>query len=432
MASTSHSNKKSLKRKSAAADIAPTVQVAVEEASNAAGPAFVNFPSVRPSKTTPFTIYTRDVGSSSDLTKQHTLIAAETEDVEYFSTNRDRQLNTEGSDCQYLPAIYDPSTQTLHVHPSAPLYLLAHRVKRLRQAPLSQTPSEAAKAQWRKQRNDLGEAFGTRKAKAQISAEARNKVDAGAMEHVKGHLMDSIGELQEEEGPEAPSEFIPAPNLTTSDVTEVYPRDSIIPPSEWSAIDVSQLLAAQDDTERNGLLPYRRSIWVKSKGRVISNIKDKSARRTQMRYLYYLTCLLTFLDFAPRLSKTAASDLASKFPGVPTQLVNGLITRFSEPTGKKHNVTEKMRTKLLVWICLIYLLLDGYTVEVGQVAKDLKMEPAKVASFYRQLGCNVKLATPAERESLGITMAEASAARRAVLVAPVTFPNVKRRGPVKR
>ena len=42
-------------------------------------------------------------------------------------------------------------------------------------------------------RNDLGEAFGTKKAKSQIRAEERNRVDVGAMQGVKGHLMESIG-----------------------------------------------------------------------------------------------------------------------------------------------------------------------------------------------------------------------------------------------
>lgn len=58
---------------------------------------------MRPSKNTPFDIYSReDDPSSSAITKQHTLIAGETEDVEYFSTNRDRYQAGEGHDCQYV------------------------------------------------------------------------------------------------------------------------------------------------------------------------------------------------------------------------------------------------------------------------------------------------------------------------------------------
>ena len=38
----------------------------------------------------------------------------------------------------------------------------------------------------------LGEAFGTKKAKANIRARERNKVDVSAMEGVAGHLQDRI------------------------------------------------------------------------------------------------------------------------------------------------------------------------------------------------------------------------------------------------
>ena len=92
---------------------------------------------------------------------------------------------------RYLPAIYNPDAGTLHIHTSTPLYLIGHRVKRLRTAALT-TTSRAI--DYRAKRNDLGEVFGTRKAKSQIRAEERNKVNVGSMQGVKGHLMEAIGE----------------------------------------------------------------------------------------------------------------------------------------------------------------------------------------------------------------------------------------------
>ena len=41
-------------------------------------------------------------------------------------------------------------------------------------------------------RNSLGEAFGTKKAKAAIRARERNRVDVDAMKDVAGHLQDTI------------------------------------------------------------------------------------------------------------------------------------------------------------------------------------------------------------------------------------------------
>lgn len=100
---------------------------------------------------------------------------------------------------RYLPGLYDPETNTLTLTP-APLYLMSHRAKRLKMAPLSTAATAEAQVQYRAQRNDLGEAFGTRKAKSQIKAQERGKVNAAAMEGVKDHLMDSIVVNEDVEG----------------------------------------------------------------------------------------------------------------------------------------------------------------------------------------------------------------------------------------
>ena len=226
----------------------------------------VNFPSVRPHSNTPFSLYTRDPGSASNITKQHTILAGETDDVEFFSTNRDRQGGTEGADCQYIPAVFNPATGSLDIYPSTPLYLLGHRVKRLRNAGLT-TPASRA-ADYKAKRNDLGEVFGTKKAKSQIRAEERNKVDIGAMQGIKGHLMETIGEKQEESAVTLPSELIPTPDLDTIEPSLVYTREALIPEGEWMAIDANALIKAKDDRDRAGLLPYRRSRFAEGKMRV--------------------------------------------------------------------------------------------------------------------------------------------------------------------
>lgn len=107
------------------------------------------------------------------------------------------------------------------------------------------------------------------------------------------------------------------------------------------------------------------------------------------------------------------------------------MTRFAEPDGKKFKVTERCRQKLLMWICVCYLAADGWTVDVGKVAKDLGLPSTKVGDFYKSLGCSVDLPTPAEREKMGISLSKAQESRRANLKAPVKFPKTKRRGPAK-
>jgi DNA-directed RNA polymerase I subunit RPA49 len=64
------------------------------------------------------------------------------------------------------------------------------------------------------------------------------------------------------------SQFIPPPNLDTTDVSEVYPISVIIPPEEFAAIDVKSFANAENDRERMNLLPFRSSRWIEGKMRV--------------------------------------------------------------------------------------------------------------------------------------------------------------------
>ena len=86
---------------------------------------------------------------------------------------------------RYLVAIHNPRKASLTVYPT-PLtpQILSHTVKALKSVPPAPAPTARA---FREARNNLGETFGTKKAKA-----ARNKVDVGAMEGVIGHVMEGI------------------------------------------------------------------------------------------------------------------------------------------------------------------------------------------------------------------------------------------------
>ena len=106
-------------------------------------------------------------------------------------------------------------------------------------------------------------------------------------------------------------------------------------------------------------------------------LSAEKAKLTSSRMAYYLAALLALYDLAPRLSKLTRPEIASKLPGLPSQMLDGLLSRFTEPLGKKFAVTEKTKTKLLAWICVVYLHLDAFNAEVGKMAKELNMPQPK-------------------------------------------------------
>lgn len=174
----------------------------------------------------------------------------------------------------------------------------------------------------------------------------------------------------------APSELIPVPDLETKDVTKAYPRESIIPDNQWASIDVRPLITAEDK-ERVKLLPYARSRWVEDKLRYAVHMQSSTAKKHNLKMLYYLACLLSFYKFAGGLHKLNATELPAKFPGVPAQILNGMLTTFAEQDGKKFKVTEKTGTKLFAWICVCFLALNGWNIEIERVARELSKEPPK-------------------------------------------------------
>jgi DNA-directed RNA polymerase I subunit RPA49 len=86
-----------------------------------------------------------------------------------------------------LVGVHNKRTKTTTLRP-APLHILTRTVKALKHI----QPGEVSELQRIQARAALGQAFGTKKAKAAIRARERNKVDVAAMEGVAGHLQERI------------------------------------------------------------------------------------------------------------------------------------------------------------------------------------------------------------------------------------------------
>jgi DNA-directed RNA polymerase I subunit RPA49 len=78
-----------------------------------------------------------------------------------------------------------------------------------------------------------------------------------------------------------------------------------------------------------------------------------------------------------KISKLEPADIPKQFPGVPSQIVNGVLERFAEKIGHKHKVTESRQMKLIAYLCTLYLVIDGWSTDIAKVATDLKMKTPK-------------------------------------------------------
>ena len=179
-------------------------------------PLIVSYPALHAPVSTPFRCYSQKkrkttnrtlIRDNDDAEADELLVVGETKSVEFVS-NEDESRKAANSGCRYafnfcscsvhwcqwglryLLAVHNKRTGSLSILPvpKAP-YILTHTVKALKSIPPSAAPS---KSQYLEARNALGEAFGTKKQKATIRAQERNRIDISAMEGVMSYVMDGI------------------------------------------------------------------------------------------------------------------------------------------------------------------------------------------------------------------------------------------------
>ncbi|KAB5591269.1 DNA-directed RNA polymerase I subunit A49 [Ceratobasidium theobromae] len=401
----------------------PKVQV-LDAPSSKAGPVLVHFPSIVPPTETPAHIY-RSKHSTQDESLEHssTILVAETPKIEYVSTNQDYAAAGPGYTCQYVIAIHNRKDNTVTFRPT-PLYDLTRTVKALKNI----EPQAVSQAQRAQARNILGEAFGTKKAKAAIRAAERNRVDVGAMKDVQDLVVESVrggtSALPTKEQVtelSLSSRLIPTPNLAASTPADAYPLANIIPPAELEAISIQPFLAATTIEDRRALLPHRQSAWINGRMRALFS-NAESVSKSKLKSLIYVSTLIAFRNTAKFTlakasgdSRTALHDRLNS-AAVSDLVLDGLMERFTESTrGGQTSVTSQSETKLFTYLLALCLRIDSYSTAVLPLANDLQISPTKLITYFKSLGCKIQ-GTGDER--------------RAVLSVPLEFPKPK--SPVKR
>ncbi|OCH90863.1 RNA polymerase I associated factor, A49-like protein [Obba rivulosa] len=386
------------------------------------GPVLASFPALQPPQNTPFQCYaTNKSDTDAPFHTRETVVAGEADTVEFFTSG---ESATPG--CSYLVGIHDKRTNTTTLRP-APLHILARQVKALKNL-----QSMAATADERVElRNRLGEAFGTKKAKAAIRAAERNRVDVDAMQGVAGHLQHTIQQntsslpTQEEAKASADSSrLIPAYNADATRPEDVYPLHNIIPEAEFNALQVGAFRGAGSHDKRVALLPYTRSKWIED--HLFLLFEAPRLNKNNLKILMYISAMLAFRAAARSVNDQQA--LQSKLPNVPSIVIDGLLSRFTETVRNTNTAktTSQTETRLLTHMLALCLRLDDFATDTTLVAHDLSMAVDKVNMLFKSLGCKIEKLDQAQLKRLGLPDSVAET-KRAVLKVPLQFPKTRMR-----
>ncbi|KAI9762625.1 MAG: DNA-directed RNA polymerase I subunit rpa49 [Chaenotheca gracillima] len=299
-------------------------------------------------------------------------------------------------------------------------------------------------------RQDLGRAFGTRKAQKAIASLTENAIrspqklkDASAngntthrspppmSDPAAAAMLESIAEstkdmatreqLQATTDENKPR---PAANMDATDPADVYRLESLVGEEELRALAVREWLTAVEQNRA-----------VKTKSLFVSRRLHGIASSGDVQKLKVLRYLLILLDFYSSL-KPSKIRSDKKLPdreelktalGVPDVLIESVRRRFSS----KASLSKWHIDNLLTHIAAITLHIDGgfdVGVDFYDLREDLRMETQNLTRYFQEIGCKVSALTEADRNRLGIaTKAEAAQHRIAKLTIPVTFPVVRMR-----
>ncbi|GAA5862065.1 hypothetical protein JCM3774_006158 [Rhodotorula dairenensis] len=414
-------------------------------------PALALYTSARPPAKTPYTLYTR-AGESSASTS---VLAAETDSIEFDSRNQlgvDKDGEDAGHAVQYMIGVRNPRTNTLTLH-AAPLHTITPTIKAFKRLASDSAASETALIM--QQRAALGSTFGTKKAIKQLRAQERNKLNEtsfGVGAHVAGlqsHLTQSIEAassnlptLADVEHTANESRPIPPFDIKADKPSKVYDFDAVVSRAELNAIDLAPYIAAPDFKERRQLLAYRRSDFVAAKMKQIlparasaeGQVPNPSQNdRVRLKLVIYLAYLLQFRQVARPGQLIDRSKLVEKLANPPAVIVDSLLERFAEPVkgADARKVTSVMELKLLAYLLVVVLRVDGWSTDVTTMADDLGMGSRRVQELFRSLGCVLVAPSAEDREKLvatgrAATSAEAAKSKKAKLKVPLEFPKERK------
>lgn len=333
-----------------------------------------------------------------------------------------RRINVE-DDCNYCVGIYDHDTNSIELY-EAPMLKgkVIAKSKRRYNGPRIKLLGTRNNIQ----RNALGEAFGTKKAKSAISSLERNRIDADKLQDMELDIIDSVKETTQElptkqQMDQESSDVRPIPpiDLNATNVEDIYPISGIIPKPDFSTIRIV------DDMSN---LPFNKSTYIDDFYK-----SDKHKTDTSYKLIYYLSILLALYHNRRVRDKTSFLTKLEHQP--PESLTNNILNtftvgkagKFGKSKDKAFIIDPHNEDKLLCYILVIILHIDNFLVQIQPLSYELNLKPAKLVNLCRIMGANVKPATLGQAEALSIPKTLASTSKLASLTAPVKLPDMSKR-----
>ena len=148
------------------------------------------------------------------------VLHGETDTLDYNGTSNNEN--------EYVVAVFDPNSKSVELYKTP---YISTKVTAKKNRVYKGPKVKSAGIRNVTQRNALGEAFGTKKAKSAITNLEKNRIDSEKLQDIEMDIVDTVKESTrdlpaQEDGVDRPA---PLANVDATNVEDIYPLENIIP-----------------------------------------------------------------------------------------------------------------------------------------------------------------------------------------------------------
>ncbi|KAM0341173.1 hypothetical protein ACHAPU_010188 [Fusarium lateritium] len=327
--------------------------------------------------------------------------------------------------------IYDPKTGKLEVVEAKKMTMRAS--VRARQGAAAISNERDMKQTMSALKTDLGQTFGTKKAKKAIqenvlnaiapqkkAGDAPTKIDAAgrAMLSSVGEITSTMASREELQAVVDEAKPVPMANLDATEIQDVYDPKKII------GEDILKLVPVREWQEK---VQHKESIQVPSRfvaarvNRVAGN-EEAVDRLRVLRYFFFV--LLFYLHTKPGKARGTRAippreKLRELLAPAPEAVIESIRRKFSD-----RGEMRKFHMDLLMTHCCVFAsVIDNFEVDTQNLRDDLKIDQKTMNAYFHEIGGRVKPVTNKDTKTT---------VHLARLVLPLSFPKQRHVVPKRR
>ncbi|KAI1105956.1 RNA polymerase I associated factor, A49-like protein [Jackrogersella minutella] len=335
------------------------------------------------------------------------------------------------SHLKHYIGVFDPKTGQLAVVEAKKLAVRG--VVRAQKPPEEDVRESEAPKSMLELRNNLGEAFGTKKAKKALAAITENAIapeqpitDAGEspqkLSSASLALMESINDVtkgmastEDLQAQADAAKPIPPGNFDAKEIQDVYTPEGLIGSDILNAIPIRDW----QEQLKKGVNKTMTSSFVANRLVAVGEGPNPVHR---LRALRYLDLIIKFVK-SSRMGKERGTKripprdkLREILQPAPEPVVENIRRKFSS-----NGEMRKFHTDLVyTYCCALAAILSSYSFDTSRIRFDLGLDEKQFGQYFREIGGKVKVERGGEK---------GTHAQVAVLALPLQFPKVRYQRP---